>query len=224
MKKNFVFNSVRYDDIEGILCVELELKKTEKGDVFSASGSFLSKGGKSQCAGQILDEDFIFANEKDKNLFLDIKRLWQLYHLNDLRADCGCGINEALADKKIKVYEYRCNFYHRRIEGLIEILEKNSNFKDKVDFKHVKKLLAIGWDFESTLPWYKLPRYLRKHYTVFKVTEKLAGQVRCSKLCPDGVLCRICPKCGKRYGQSWYFKEIPADDVEKIKLIMGAVK
>lgn len=56
MKKNFVFNSVRCDDIEGILCVELELKKTEKGDVFSASGSFLSKDGKSQCAGQILDE------------------------------------------------------------------------------------------------------------------------------------------------------------------------
>lgn len=221
MKKNFVFNSIRYDDIKGKLCVELELEKTEKGDVFSASGSFSSEGGRTQCAGQILDEDFIFANEKDKNLFLDIKRLWQLYHLNDMRADCGCGINEALAERKIKVYEYRCNFHHRRINELIKILEKNSNFKDKVDFKHVKKLLAIGWEFESTLPWYKLPRRLRKHYTVYKVTEESASGVRYSKLCPDGVLCRPCPKCGKEYGQSWYFKTIPADEVKKIKLIMG---
>ena len=92
MKKNFVFNSVRYDDIEGILCVELELKKTEKRDVFSASGSFLSKGGKSQCAGQILDEDFIFANEKDKNLFLsdtllDILKKHEIDYCFSFRAD-----------------------------------------------------------------------------------------------------------------------------------------
>lgn len=173
MKKTIMFESVKYGDEDkgGKLRINLELRETDKGEVFSASGDFY---GKHPMSGQILDE----------------------YHLNDMHADCGCGINEALADKKIKVYEYRCNFHHRRIEELIEILEKNSNFKDKVDFKHVKKLLAIGWEFESTLPWYKLPRYLRKHYTVFKVTEKLAGQVRCSKLCPDGVLCRICPKCG----------------------------
>lgn len=144
MKKNFVFNSVRYDDIEGILCVELELKKTEKGDVFSASGSFLSKGGKSQCAGQILDEDFIFANEKDKNLFLDIKRLWQLYHLNDLRADCGCGINEALAERKIKVYKYRCKHYLYEIGKFINLIKINKNLANVADFKHVEKLLNTG--------------------------------------------------------------------------------
>lgn len=218
MKKTIMFESVKYgDENNGKLRIDLELRETDKGEVFSASGDFY---GKHIMGGQILDENFIFKTKKDNDLFLEIKRLWEQYHLNDMRADCGCGINEALADKKIKVYEYRCNFHHRRIEELIEILEKNSNFKDKVDFKHVKKLLAIGWEFESTLPWYKLPRYLRKHYTVFKVTEKLAGQVRCSKLCPDGVLCRICPKCGKRYGRSWYFKTIPAGEVKKIKLIM----
>lgn len=221
MKKNFVFNSVRYDDIEGILCVELELKKTEKGDVFSASGSFLSKGGKSQCAGQILDEDFIFANEKDKNLFLDIKRLWQLYHLNDLRADCGCGINEALAERKIKVYKYRCKHYLYEIGKFINLIKINKNLANVADFKHVEKLLNTGWEFESTLPLSKLPRFIKKHYALQEVKEEVAGWVRHSKLCPDGVLCRPCPKCGKEYGSGWYFKEIPADDVEKIKLIMG---
>lgn len=47
------------------------------------------------------------------------------------------------------------------------------------------------------------------------------SEVYATKLCPDGVLCRPCPKCGKEYGRSWYFKTIPADEVKKIKLIMG---
>lgn len=220
MEKTIIFKSVKFEDEDyGTLYVSLKLEKTDKGEVFSAAGNFR---GKYQMGGQILDENFIFKNKKDNDLFLEIKRLWKLYHLNDKRADCGCGINEASANKKLKVYQYRCDFYRfQHIKELIERLERNSYFKDRVDFKRVKKLLATGWTFESTLPWYKLPRLLRKHYTVFKVNEEPACWVRYSKLCPDGVLCRPCPKCGKEYGQSWYFKTIPADEVKKIKLIMG---
>lgn len=219
MKKNFVFFSVNGD---GVLSIELELKKTEKGDVFSASGVFRARNGRIESAGQILDGDFIFASKKDENLFLDIKRLWQLYHLNDWRADCGCGINESLAQRKIKVYEYRCKHSLYEIRKLINRIKINKNLAKIADFKHVEKLLNTGWEFKSTLPLSKLPRFMKKHYALQKVKEEAAGWVRYSKLCPDGVLCRPCPKCGKEYGGGWYFKEIPADDVEKIKLIMEA--
>ena len=67
--------------------IEVNLRDTDKGPEFSASGDvWNSKHTDIVCGGQCLDELDEFAALHDNPLFSKIYRLWKLYHLNGMNA------------------------------------------------------------------------------------------------------------------------------------------
>lgn len=88
MKTTIDFGKVDYEGIgkkTNKITVELQLKDTTKGQVFTASGGVWgSKGQDYIIVGQCIDElaDLL----PDNQLMQDIYYLWDRYHLNDMNA------------------------------------------------------------------------------------------------------------------------------------------
>ena len=85
--------------------IEVNLRDTDKGPEFSASGYvWNSKHTDTVCGGQCLDELDIVSTLHNNPLFSKIYRLWKLYHLNGMNA------GTARQTKAINEYLERTNF------------------------------------------------------------------------------------------------------------------
>lgn len=88
-RKVFEFGKIDYCNrgrkdcpVEVEICLYIDKNKNE--EVFTASGSIWNgRHSDVYCCGQCLDEIHEFIKDKT---FLEIYRLWKLYHLNDLHA------------------------------------------------------------------------------------------------------------------------------------------
>ena len=113
MKKVFDFGKI---DFYGTgrkinkVTIEVELKDTDKGPEFSASGDVgNSKHTDIVCGGQCLDELDNVSTLHDNQLFSKIYRLWKLYHLNGMNAGTARqtkAVNDYLDRTKSK-YDYK---------------------------------------------------------------------------------------------------------------------
>lgn len=86
LRKTFKFGKIAYTSKRKINAVEVEIRlhDTKAGPVFSAVGAIWNGTHTDwACGGQCLDE--IAKYIRFNKTFKEIRRLWKLYHLNDMR-------------------------------------------------------------------------------------------------------------------------------------------
>ena len=86
MQKRFTFEKIAYSSLRkaNAVDVDVELKETDKGYVFTASGHIWnSRHTDLYCSGQCLDEiNKYLTNQTFKKIY----EYWKKYHLNDMHA------------------------------------------------------------------------------------------------------------------------------------------
>lgn len=125
MKKTIEFGKVDFDGNgkkECLVTIEMELKYSKKGPVFSAMGNVWDKkrydihwGG--QCIADIWSE---YRHQlSNKELYREIMGLWEKYHLNDMRAGTPKQQAEIKQwEKEGNRYEYKAACEHLTKVGL----------------------------------------------------------------------------------------------------------
>jgi len=203
MKKYFDFGKIAFDSTRKInkVTVKVELKEKDGKEVFSVSGDvWNSKGTDIVCGGQCLDS--LVPYLKGNKTFMQIYRLWKLYHLNDMHAWCEHGDNTD-ASEKLKIYHLRYNE-----EG-----ERLSRIRDLGKFKSLIEVTEEGLkNIPSAL--YEPRTYLGNK----GVEEKTRGWVTYDRVfSPEGYIGKECPICKAKYGHAWYYRPIPQEDLQVIK-------
>ena len=185
------------------ITVKVELRETEKGLEFSASGSvWNSKHTDIIMGGQCLDD--LVPYLKNNKTFKTILDLWHKYHLNGTKAWCPCE-HEENAGEHVKVYKLRYNS-----EG-----EKLSKIRDLGKFTQFIEVTEEGM---KNIPSALYEPCAYKSLGDTGISTKIRGWVTFDEtLSPDGLIGKPCPHCGSKYGHSWYFHPIPEKDLNKIK-------
>lgn len=222
MKRKFEF--IINDGVYTKAVIEVKYKKNEKGQkVFSASGH-LYEEVYDNCVsrGQCLDK--IKEVLPDNELFNEIYRLWKLYHLNDMHAECEhqreLGWKE-LANEELIIYHWALK---RCVLDKVRDLERESMKElkqhGKVQISDADRDL-LNLKYEITTESEELSDELKEHYEPLRsvVGDKhkeiqYAGWLT-EKQHSKGVLGKKCPVCGYKYGSSWNYMPVPEDD-EKI--------
>lgn len=130
MKKIFDFGKIAYYGTRKInpVTVEINLKETEEGFCFTASGTIWNQTKTDcYCGGQCLDTiaKYVKASE-----FMEIYRLWKLYHLNDMHA--GTREQEAAIDawkEQGNRYDYNKVCDYLKSVGLYEVEHEGEPYK-----------------------------------------------------------------------------------------------
>lgn len=130
MKKTFDFGKIAYYGTRKInpVTVEIELKETDKGYCFTASGMIWNQCKTDcYCGGQCLDTIAKYVNASE---FKEIYRLWKLYHLNDMHA--GTREQEAAIDawkEQGNRYDYTKVCDYLKSIGLYEVEHEGKPYK-----------------------------------------------------------------------------------------------
>lgn len=224
MKRTFKFGKCDwYGDgkCANSMTVDVEYRPNKDGNmVFTASGSVWNKNHTDIVAGgQCLDE----MNEYiDNPVFDEIYRLWKLYHLNDMHAECEhqreLGWLEQ-AKKVVPIYTFtltrdalkaQSNVQSVAMDALKKIGTVTLNSEEQ-------QLLALSYRIRSETEM--LPEAIAGYYKLETTEMKKLGWLRESEH-SHGILGKACPVCGYGYGTSWNFVPIPEDDKKIIiKLI-----
>lgn len=227
MKRIFDFGCIDFENRgEARNRVTVEMEYEQDGDkkrfsvyanVWNTRHSDIVRGG--QCLDTI-------APYMESPVFSEIFRLWEAYHLNDMHPECehqrAAGWDK-LANKKVTLYHWRMTQDARKEQKAVEkaiiiALKRGEKFKPTIKQKFFANLEYSLTTYTETLPadiakYYepKKPLYAgdRGHTEI-----KALGWLKESEH-PDGLLAKACPVCGYKYGTSWVYFPIPAED-EKI--------
>lgn len=221
MKRKFNFGKI---DFEGrgkaVNLVTVEMEYNTDGDKrrFSVSANVWdARYYDIITGGQCLDS--IAPYMKNNPVFMEILRLWKLYHLNDMHPECEHQAADGWREKageKVTLYHWR--------------LTREAQDEQKAAEKAALSALRAGETFTPSerqaffacLP-YSLTTHTEtapEHYEPKKSlyagdkghTEiKALGWLREDEH-PEGILSKPCPVCGYKYGSSWVYFPIPADD------------
>ena len=218
MKKTFEFKIIDSEYCKAV--VDIEYRRNNHGKlVFSASGSLYEKHQREPyCSGQCLDE---IAGVLHDETFDKIYRLWQLYHLNDMHAECEhqreLGWREA-AEEKVTIYYWKLNSEATRHQHKIEGKAKQAIKDCKCFTPTAEESWLYNLAYEINTEADELPEGLKPYYvpkTFLGKDEhkevKTRGWVH-KKDHSKGLMCEPCPVCGYKYGSSWCYMPIPEDD------------
>lgn len=233
MKKTFNFG---YIDFEGSgtpqnrVTVEMEYKQDGDKKRFSVSANvWNTRRTDIVCGGQCLDTIALYINDP---VFFEILRLWELYHLNDMHPECEHQAAEGWRQKAAE----KVTLYHWR-------MTQDATKEQKAAEKAAISALKAGESFTPSeqqtfiacLP-YSLtthtdtpPEAVAKYYEPKKPlfagdkghTEiKALGWLREDEH-PEGLLSKVCPVCGYKYGTAWVYFPIPAEDEAIINKLLN---
>lgn len=209
MKKTFDFGKVDFNGTgRRINRLTVDVEYTDGR--FSASGNIWSNE-QTDCfySGQCLDElnKFLHSNPT----FQTIYRLWDLYHLNDLRPYCEHQKELGWVDiarKEVLVYCYKMKH-----KTLIEQLRVERLAKERPLTSEERKIYVLKYCFET---WQESND---ERYELECTKMKTLGWLHPEEH-PDGLLTKPCPVCGYGYGTKWMFEQIPQEDVEIIENLL----
>lgn len=200
MKKTYQFGKIDYYGNGRKTClveVEIELKPTDKGEEFTASGNVWNNlhtdiiiGG--QCIDDIWDE--YGTQLQNRKLYKEIMDLWKKYHLNGMNAGC----------------------IHQRAEKWEDVLLDDSKPKTQDN-------MAV-WTYPKDNILQATGRKILHglHGKAYKIARKIIKiNVWAGKQHKKGLLTKKCKVCGYRYGTAWKFEEIPTEDLKRIKQLIG---
>lgn len=216
MNKMFTFHKGR--DITARVEVEYSRKgETEKR--LSICGTLIAPD--IRCGGQCLDH---IAQYIDDEQFKIIYRLWKLYHLNDMHAECEHQAADGWLEKaKTKVNIYTFNMTTEAIVAQHklerEILDDAKVGKAYYTKAEQQTLLGLEYTIKSHEE--NLPNGIAQFYKLTNVERKALGWLS-QKDHPDGLLGRPCPTCGYEYGTKWLYRPIPAEDEAIILDLLSA--
>lgn len=194
--------------------LEVELEEEEEGKpVFTASGTVWNarhtdciQGG--QCIDIVWEH---FGKQlENKKLYKEIMTLWEKYHLNDMNPWCehqnyGNGIQ-----KEVKIHNLTGNAEYKRISKIREL---------------PKEYLAVTDEGLKNVP---MALYGYSSYEVRKnqhIETKSSGWITYDeKYAPEGLIGKVCPICGKKYGHEWYYMPIEENDLKRIKELLEEVQ
>ena len=189
------------------ITITIELRDTDKGLEFSASGNvWNSKHTDIIMGGQCIDT--LGQYLKYNKTYKEILDLWQKYHLNGMNAWCNHK-HEENSSEKIKLYKLRYNNEGKRL----------SKIRDLGIFKQFIEVTEQGMK-NVPMALYELSSYKSLGQT--GIEEKTRGWIDYNEvLSPDGLLGKPCKTCGAKYGHSWYFHAIPQKDIERIQALLN---
>ncbi|MCI2980666.1 hypothetical protein [[Clostridium] innocuum] len=219
MKKTFEFTIK--NNLYGKAVVEVEYKENDHGNmVFSASGSLYEKNCYKEpyLSGQCLDD---IASILHNETFDKIYRLWQLYHLNGMHAECEhqrkLGWREA-AGEKVTIYHWKLKSEVTRHQQEIETKVKQAIKDCKCFTPTANEAWLYNLSYEIKTEADELPEELKPYYepkTFLGKNEHIEVKKRgwlYKKDHSKGLMCEPCPVCGYKYGSSWCYMPIPEND------------
>ena len=189
------------------ITIEINLKETDKGLEFTASGNvWNSKHTDIIMGGQCIDD--LGQYLKYNKTYKEILNLWQKYHLNGMRAWCQHE-HEENPSEKIKVYKLRYNEEGKRL----------SKIRDLDIFKQYIEVTEEGM---KNVPMALYELQASKIFNETGIEEKSRGWVTYNEVfSPDGLIGKPCKVCGAKYGHSWYFHPIPENDLKRIEALFN---
>lgn len=227
MKRTFDFGCIDFENkgkARNRVTVEMEYKEEEGKKRFSVSAMvWNARRSDCICGGQCLDT---IAQYIKNPIFSEILRLWKAYHLNDMHPECehqhAAGWDK-LASKKVTLYHWRMtreamSEQDKAKKAALSALTAGETFTPTTE-----QAFFAGLSYSLTTWTETPPEELAKYYEPKKplyagdgghTETKALGWLRESKH-PDGLLAKACPVCGYKYGTSWVYFPIPAED-EKI--------
>lgn len=205
--------------------LQIELKETEKGEEFTASGTVWEYGGRGCIiGGQCLEEMAEFFKEDE--IFQKVYKFWKLYHLNGMHPECEH--QHALKWHEIANEKIIFNIYRLRSETLEQkrllenkILKMAKNGETITTTKEERILLNLKWEIRTDE---ELSENLKPFYLLTKTEEKAKGWTTYEKESKSGILSKPCPICGYKYGSGWNFFKIPKEDLKEIKKLFEGAK
>lgn len=216
MKKIFDFGKIAADG-SGIECnaVTVEMEYREDGDKkrFSVSANVwncrrtdIIMGG--QCLDSLLP--YLKFNAK----FVEIYRLWKLYHLNDMHPECkhqaAAGWREQAAEKvTFYIFTMTVDAIRERDSLKRRILTAAQNGETWQTSPVEQLLLSLEYSVKSENE--TLPDNIAGYYKLKETETKALGWLRPEEH-SRGILGKPCPVCGYKYGHSWNYFPIPVDD------------
>lgn len=225
MQKIFDFGKIDYYEKGAkINSVEVVLDFTENGDksLLSICGRIWnSKHTDTICAGQCLDE---IAKHVNTPLFKEVFRIWNLYHLNDMRPECEHqrALNwSEKATEKVTLYTFGITSTAFSDKQKLEkaIINAAKTGENPYITTPAERVL-LNLNYLKTTHEAELPAELAPFYTLKKTEQKALGWLREDEH-PDGILAKPCPVCRYKYGTEW--KYLPIPDYDK-KIILGLFK
>lgn len=211
------------------ITVEMEYTEKKPGQkVLSICGTVWNSR-RTDCimGGQCLDEIAEYVHTPE---FLEIYRLWKLYHLNDMHPECkhqaAAGWREK-AGRKVTLYHWRLT---REVmkeqkaaeQAALSALKAGESFTPSPDQSFISRL-----SYSLTTPTETPPEEIARYYEPKKplypgdeghTETKALGWLREDEH-PEGLLSKPCPVCGYKYGHGWNYFPIPAEDeriIEKL--------
>lgn len=227
MKRTFDFGCIDFEDrgkAKNRVTVEMEYKQVGDKKAFSVSADvWNTRHSDIVCGGQCLDTIAPYVNNP---MFSEILRLWKLYHLNDLHPECehqhAAGWDK-LANKKVNLYHWRMTQDALKEQRAAEKAALSALTAGETFTPTTEQAFFAGLSYSLTT-WTKTPpEELAKYYEPKKplyAGDRGHTEIKALKWLkesehPDGLLAKACPVCGYKYGTSWVYFPIPAED-EKI--------
>lgn len=224
MKRKFDFGCIDFmDSGRAVNRVTVDMEYKEDGDKkrFSVSANVWNRTRSDIImGGQCLDE---IAPYIKNPIYSEILRLWELYHLNDMHPECEHQAAEGWREKaaeKVTLYRWRLTREASKEQdtikkSAIEALKAGETFTPS---KEQSFMVSLSYSLNTHTP--TLPEAIAKLYEPKKPlyagdgghTEvKALGWLREDEH-PEGLLSKACPVCGHKYGHSWVYFPIPAED------------
>lgn len=228
MKRTFDFGCIDYEGrgkAVNRVTVKMEYKQDGDKKCFSVSAMVWNAHNTDIVAGgQCLDIIAPYIN--NNGIFNEILRLWKLYHLNDMHAECehqhAAGWDK-IASEKVTLYHWRMTPEAHKAQddakrAALSALEAGETFTPTADQTFFAQLSYSLVTCTDTPPaelekWYEPKRPIYMGDTGHTETKALGWLTESQH--PRGILSKACPVCGYKYGSSWKYFPIPEAD-EKI--------
>jgi len=229
MKKIFDFGKIDYTGTGRKVypvTVEMEYREKDNGEkVLSICGNvWNTRRTDIVCGGQCLDT---IARYIKTPLFKQIFRLWKLYHLNDMHPECvhqaAQGWKEQAAEK---VPLYIFTMKSETITAQNRLKRELLNAAQNGDARNATaaEQLLLSLEYRITSETETLPANIAEFYKFDKKEIKLCGWLHEHEH-SRGILGKVCPVCGYKYGHAWNYFPIPQEDEQIIfELLEGENK
>lgn len=224
MKRKFDFGCIDYEGRgKALNRVTVEMEYKEDGDKkrFSVSANvWNTRHTDIVTGGQCLDT---IAPYIDSPLYSEILRLWELYHLNDMHPECEHQHAEGwhkIASKKVNLYHWRLtreasNEQKAAEKAAISALKAGETFTPSEQQTFIS-CLPYSLTTHTDTPPENVAKYYEPKKPLYTGDTGHTETKACGWLHedehPEGILSKACPVCGYKYGTSWVYFPIPADD------------
>ena len=228
MEKIFKFGKIDFNGTGrkiNDVTVETELKNTDNGPEFTASGNVWNSAHTDiVMGGQCLDD---LAKYIHNPMFKKILRFWKLYHLNGMHPDCEHQYSlgwEEKALQKVKIYCFSLTNDAIRKQNAAKCAAISALKAGKTFIPTEEQQFFAFLKYDIKTPLDHLPNKIKDYYKPGSCInppyeEKALGWLRPSEH-PEGLLGRACPVCGYQYGYGWKYFPIPENDLHEIKKLL----